>query len=242
LRIFSFGGEGFPKRQLKKLFNIFFPRVRLVNVYGPTETTCICSSHDIVETDFKDMQALAPLGRINPNFDYFILDEEGKSVPEGEKGELYLAGPNLSIGYFNDLNQTHKKFIQNPEINAYQEKIYKTGDLVYQKDRLLYFAGRTDNQVKHMGYRIELEEIESALNEIDYINQSAVIYERTNENYGKIIAYVATKADITESDIKNRILNFLPKYMIPNIISIKSELPKNANGKVDKKKLYHLEK
>jgi D-alanine--poly(phosphoribitol) ligase subunit 1 len=93
-----------------------------------------------------------------------------------------------------------------------------------------------------MGYRIELEEIESALNEIDYINQSAVIYERTNENYGKIIAYVATKADITESDIKNRILNFLPKYMIPNIISIKSELPKNANGKVDKKKLYHLEK
>ena len=88
-----------------------------------------------------------------------------------------------------------------------------------------------------MGYRIELEEIEAALNGLEYISQSAVLYERVKVIYGKIIAFVATKENVSELQIKNELRNFLPEYMIPNIIEIKEELPKNANGKVDKKSL-----
>ena len=110
-------------------------------------------------------------------------------------------------------------------------------DIVYEKNGLLWFAGRTDNQIKHMGYRIELEEIEFALNSLDYINQSVVFYNREKKNYGKIISFVATDLDISESEIKNEISKILPNYMIPNVIIIKKELPKNANGKIDRKKI-----
>lgn len=92
-----------------------------------------------------------------------------------------------------------------------------------------------------MGYRIELEEIESALNGLSCINQSAVIYERVNVNYGKIIAFVATSKNIEEKEVKKMLYNFLPKYMLPDIIKIRNRLPKNANGKVDKKNLKYIQ-
>lgn len=91
-----------------------------------------------------------------------------------------------------------------------------------------------DNQVKHMGYRIELEEIESVLNSFDYVHQSAVLYNRDRVNYGKIIAFIATQKNISELEIKNELFSILPSYMIPNVVVVKDKLPKNANGKVDK--------
>ena len=237
IKTFIFGGEGYPKAELKKLYSLYSKQAKIVNVYGPTEGTCICSAYDINEKDFENMNTLAPLGKINPNIEKIIVDENLKEVKEGEKGELCLVGPNVAIGYYNDINKTNQNFIQNPKVKTHKDLIYRTGDIVYEKDELLWFVGRVDNQVKHMGYRIELEEIESALNGLEYINQSAVIYDRIKVNYGKIIAYIATKEAITESQIINEINNILPKYMIPNIINIKDELPKNNNGKVDKKKL-----
>lgn len=110
-------------------------------------------------------------------------------------------------------------------------------DLHYEKDGLPWFVGRVDNQIKHMGYRIKLEEIESALNGLNYINQSTVLYDRVKANYGKIITYIATKEGISEAQIKNELHDLLPEYMLPNIIEIKDEFPKNVNGKVDKKTL-----
>ena len=237
IRVFTFGGEGFPKAELKKLYNLYASKAKIINVYGPTEGTCICSSYQISEKDFENMNTLAPLGKINPNFEKIIVDEDMQEVEEGDKGELCLIGPNVALGYYNDINKTNQNFIQNPKIETHKDIIYKSGDIVYEKEGLLWFVGRVDNQIKHMGYRIELEEIESALNGLEYINQSAVIYERVKENYGKIIAYVATKVDVTESQIKYEINNILPKYMIPNIIEIREELPKNNNGKIDKKEL-----
>lgn len=235
IRVFTFGGEGFPKGELKKLYKLYGNKAKLINVYGPTEGTCICSSYDISQKDFEDMKTLAPLGSINPNFEYLIVDENMQEVQGGEKGELCLVGSNVALGYYNDLEKTSQNFIQNPIIKTHKDIIYKCGDIVYEKDGLLWFAGRVDNQIKHMGYRIELEEIESALNGLNFINQSAVLYDRVKANYGKIIAYVATKEDISEVQIKNELHDLLPEYMMPNIIEIKNELPKNANGKVDKK-------
>ena len=241
IRVFTFGGEGFPKHKLKKLYNLYKKQAKFINVYGPTEGTCICSSYDISEKDFEDMNTLAPLGTINPNFKYMIVDETMQEVKHGGKGELCLIGPNLGLGYYNDLKKTSKSFIQNPLIKTHKDIIYKTGDIVFEKDSLLWFAGREDNQIKHMGYRIELEEIESALNGLKFVNQSAVFYKRLKENYGKIIAFIATEEkNINESKIKNDLQKFLPEYMLPNVIEIKIELPKNANGKVDKNALKDL--
>jgi D-alanine--poly(phosphoribitol) ligase subunit 1 len=240
IRTFIFGGEGFPKGELKKIYNLYSDRSKLVNVYGPTEGTCICSSYDVTEKDFMDMNTLAPLGIINQNFSYMIVDENMESVKIGEKGELCLVGPNVAIGYYNDFARTSENFVQNPLIKTHKNIVYRCGDLVYEKEGLLWFAGRTDNQIKHMGYRIELEEIESALNGIDLVSQSAVLYERVKVNYGKIIAFVATKSNVTETEIKKCLEFLLPKYMIPGIIIIKESLPKNPNGKIDRKQLLKL--
>lgn len=238
LRVLSFGGEGFPKRELKKLFDMFSPRARLVNVYGPTEGTCICTSHDISEQDFDDMQVLSPLGRINPNFNYLILDKQGQYVSEGQKGELCLSGPNLSVGYYNDQARTQQQFVQNPQISAFQARMYKTGDLVYEKDGILWFAGRIDSQIKHMGYRIELEEIEAALNSLDLVQQCAVIYRRVRNQHGIIIGFVqANDTRLTEADISGVLIDLLPTYMLPSQIIFLENLPKNANGKVDRSAL-----
>src|SRR4030095_151768 len=99
---------------------------------------------------------------------YLILDDENRMVPEGELGELCLLGPNIGLGYYNDPERTDASFVQNPYNQAFREIMYKTGDLVRLDtgDGKLYIHGRKDNQIKHMGYRIELEEIENALHRL----------------------------------------------------------------------------
>lgn len=237
MRIITFGGEGFPKNELQKLYEFFGSRVRLINVYGPTEGTCICSAYEISEKDFLEMSSLAPLGRINPNFEYLVVDEELKPVNSGEKGELCLVGPNISLGYYNDPDRTAQQFVQHPIMRSYPLLMYRTGDLVSERDGLLHFAGRVDNQIKHMGYRIELEEIEAALNGLDYVNQSGVVYHRVRQHYGHIVAFVTLAVHEEESQIKKDLANVLPSYMIPNRFEILEQLPKNSNGKVDRKAL-----
>ncbi|XSZ47735.1 hypothetical protein ACP8HZ_05565 [Francisella noatunensis] len=121
---------------------------------------------------------------------------------------LCLVGPNVAAGYYNDIERTEQSFVQNPLVKTYRDIVYKTGDIVYEKDGILWFAGRVDNQVKHMGYRIELEEIESVLNSFDYVHQSAVLYNRDRVNYGKIIAFIATQKNISAWEIKNELFQY----------------------------------
>jgi len=105
----------------------------------------------------------------------------------------------------------------------------------------LHFIGRKDNQIKHMGYRIELEEIEAAINRLDYVTQAAVVYKRVRDSFGHLIAYVATGSELVEDTRLRRDLNaMLPPYMVPNRFVVSSELPKNANGKVDRAWLKNL--
>jgi len=238
VRIYSFGGEGYPKSELKKLYDLYAPHARFINVYGPTEGTCICSSHEVSPADFKNTESLPPLGKINKNFDYLILDEKGNSVNTGGAGELCLLGPGVGMGYYNDPVQTKKAFVGNPLQKKYHEKMYKTGDLVrVDANGLLWFIGRIDNQIKHMGYRIELEEIENALNTFPFVNQSAVVYKRMYATHGKIIAFISSKIDIEGHDIQLMLQDLLPAYMIPNVIELLEHLPKNSNGKIDKEYL-----
>ncbi len=237
LRAIVFGGEGYPKVELKKLYNQFSGQASLVNVYGPTECTCICSAHLLRDEDFDDLEGLPTLGRLNPNFDYRILDEQERDVASGE---LCLIGPNVAAGYFNDLERTASAFHTLTDAHRFMKRMYRTGDLVREVDGYLYFVGRKDNQIKHMGYRIELEEIEHALARLPQVSQAAVIYHRTNTAYGKLVGYVACSEEQEEKALIMALAKILPDYMLPNKLIVMSKLPKNPNGKVDRQRLRTL--
>jgi D-alanine--poly(phosphoribitol) ligase subunit 1 len=234
----SFGGEGFPKNKLKQLFDLFGQRMTLFNVYGPTECTCICSSYRVTQTDFTTMNELAPLGFMAPNFGYEILPLEGG---EANLGELALIGPCVGLGYYNDPGRTQKSFVQNPLV-PFTQTMYKTGDLVEKMPNgYLHFRGRVDNQIKHMGYRIELEEIEAAFSTLSYVDEVGVIYEKINSELGQIKAFIGTtNMDLNENDISADIKKILPIYMVPKKIVILDRLPKNQNGKIDRKQLTQI--
>ena len=238
IKRFVFGGEGFPKAKLKALYDAYSPSSELFNVYGPTECTCICSSYKLSDGDFENLQGLPPLGRIAENFSFLIVDDKGAVLPDGETGELCLLGPNVGKGYYNDPERTNSSFVQNPVHSAYPDLMYKTGDLasVDPADGKLYLRGRRDNQIKHMGYRIELEEIEAALNCLDYISEAAVLHSRNGE-LSKIVAVVSTREDRDDLKIKQDLRSIIPDYMIPGVYYREDVLPKNPNGKVDRKHL-----
>lgn len=235
IRMFVFGGEGFPKPKLKELFDLYNERAVLLNVYGPTECTCICSQYFISKNDFQDMTNLAPLGKLTKNFFHQVVDENMKPAM---KGEMLLGGPNVGSGYFNDQERSASVFIQNPRHNNYRDIMYRTGDLV-EKDRngVIHFKGRIDNQIKHMGYRIELEEIESGLNTLHGVKEAAVIYKSLGPGMGQIIAFVASDLDLEGKDVLNSVKRIVPDYMVPRKVTVVRDLPKNQNGKIDRNAL-----
>lgn len=248
LKYLIFGGEGFPKKQLKNLYSIFKGRTKLINVYGPTECTCICTSYEITNRDFKTslMHKLAPLGKnLIDNFFHLIVDKNLKKTKSGAVGELLIGGDNVSKGYYNLPNQTKEKFIQNPNHNNYRDIMYRSGDLVYvaKSNNFINFVSRNDNQIKHLGHRIELDEIENTLSNIKNIIQVAVTYGKKN-NIDEITAWVVHNGNF--HILKNKINKSLANYMRPKNIYEKKFLPKNNNGKIDrlkiKKKYYDRKK
>jgi D-alanine--poly(phosphoribitol) ligase subunit 1 len=231
-----FGGEGFPKPKLAQLMKLLGTQVKYHNVYGPTECTCICSSYQVMPEDLADTSGFAPLGSMAKNFSYSILDSDQKAVSVGEIGELYLMGPCLGLGYFNQPQETEKAFVKNPLKTEFTERAYRTGDLIYlsPKDGKIYFAGRKDTQVKHMGYRIELDEVQSGLLKIAQINET-IVFQKKKDDFSQIIAVISLLKPMTVAEIKMAAALHLPKYMIPDKFIILESLPKNANGKLDRK-------
>lgn len=234
-RMFIFGGEGFPKPKLKQLYELYGDQARLLNVYGPTECTCICSEYFISEADFEDMTNLAPLGKMTKNFFYEIVDD---TMTPTNKGELLLGGPNVGSGYYNDQERSEKAFVQNPSHSNYRDVMYRTGDLVERDDNgLVHFKGRVDNQIKHMGYRIELEEIEAGLNTLIGVKETAVIYKTLGPGLGQILGFVASDLNLDSKEILAGIKEVVPDYMVPKKITVMKDLPKNQNGKIDRNAL-----
>jgi D-alanine--poly(phosphoribitol) ligase subunit 1 len=238
VRRIIFGGEGYPKAKLQLLHELYGERAELINVYGPTECTCIASARRITAEDFTDLQGLPPLGLLADNFSQLILDPRGMRVAPGETGELCLLGPRVGKGYYNDPERTAEAFVQNPFNQRYAEIMYKSGDLVRLDPASgeLHFVGRKDNQIKHMGYRIELEEIEAALSGLAYLSQAAVVHGELR-GLSQIVAVVASGEGVSEGQIRDDLKSILPSYMLPTQIHLLPELPKNPNGKVDRRAL-----
>ena len=228
-----FSGEAMPIRQLHA-WQSCYPDAMFVNLYGPTEITCNCTYH-ILEREYAEEEKL-PIGIPFPNERVFLLDEDNHLIEPGSVGkigELCVAGTTLALGYYRNTAATANAFAANPLNPDYPETIYRTGDLAsYGGDGLLYFAGRKDFQIKHMGHRIELEEIEHALAAIPEIEGAACFYDRAKN---KVVACYIGIDD--KKYLITAMNNKVPDYMVPNVFCKVDMLPLNKNGKTDKKLL-----
>jgi D-alanine--poly(phosphoribitol) ligase subunit 1 len=238
---FMFGGEGFPIARLRRFHDAFAGKAQLINCYGPTETSCICSGFPITDSALDTTDGLPPLGCLNPSFSHRILDEELKPVASGVVGELWLGGPCVGLGYLNNPQETAKRFRQDPLNDGYRAIFYRTGDLVVldQQTGLLRFRGRSDNQVKLRGYRVELEEIDHAMASIPgVIRALAMVIHDANGTSRLIAAYSGNR--LLDADLFAQCNERLPAYMVPSRFTWLDNIPTNANGKADRRTVAAL--
>lgn len=243
LKRLIWGGEVLPTSTLQYWMK-HLPHVTFTNLYGPTETTIASTYYTIPELP-KNGEKDIPIGEACPGEALYVLDDQLNPVPEGEIGELYIAGNGLSRGYWDDPEETGKFFQFNPYVIDGNRIFYKTGDLAhFDEDGLCYFDGRKDYQIKKMGYRIELGEIEKAVDSLGLIAECAVVATSDGEieNNRICCAYVpaGTKNDhIAGAYLEMKLKNLLPNYMIPEKWESYVILPKNRNGKIDRKALQN---
>lgn len=223
LRLCLFAGEVMPattlKYWMKKLPDAFFS-----NLYGPTEITVDCTYYNVPPSfDGDDV----PIGVVCSNSDIIIVDDN--NVPS-TKGELLVRGEGVALGYWGDTKKTEESFIQNPVHNNYRDIVYRTGDIVSVKNGLIYYKGRADNQIKLHGYRIELSEIESIIQEYPKIT-----YAICGFDHERSIIWLIYSGDVNKKDINTYMKPKLPDYMIPRYIKNVEEIPLLPNGKLDRK-------
>lgn len=227
LHTVAFGSEVFPMKQ----FNIWkknLPNTTFVNLYGPTEATGMCCYFK-VERDFQEDEVL-PIGRPFKNTDILLLDKDNKIPAKGELGEICVRGTSLTLGYYKAFEKTNEVFVQNPLNDVYPELIYRTGDIgKYNERGELMFVSRKDYQIKHMGHRIELGEVDVNVNMIEGIKSACTIYDKEKEKI--VLFYVG---DISTKEVTESLKKRLPRYMIPNHIEVLDTMPLTANGKINR--------
>ncbi len=230
------GSESLPFKLIKEFFsNTDNRKINVTNFYGPTEC-CVESTYLKLDADMiSENYDIVPIGKPIINEQIYILDKYLNLCPIGVPGEICIGGKGLARQYLNDVNKTKEKFIEFPFIKG--KRVYKTGDV----GRILSggnieFIGRMDEQIKIRGYRVELQEIEKYLRDIEGVNECVVtLFEK--ESINELTAYYTSKEIIDKSKIINYLERFLPKYMVPvNFIRIE-KIPLSSNGKVNKKLL-----
>ena len=233
IRKVLFSGEVMPMKHLNR-WREYYPDAMFVNLYGPTESTGNCMYY-IVDREFGLDETL-PLGKTFDNVEVLLLDEDDRLVEGEGEGEICIRGACVALGYYRDPERTAASFVQNPLNANYPDILYRTGDIArIDADGEMRFASRKDFQIKHMGHRIELEEIELHLNSIEGINRSCCIFD-TQAN--KIVAFYEGSPEAP--DIVKGLGKKLPKYMIPNRFESVESIPVSKNGKVDRAKLRAL--
>ncbi|HCW08205.1 MAG TPA: hypothetical protein DGG95_12665 [Cytophagales bacterium] len=214
---------------------------QVVNIFGQTETTGIITSFDIPEAQL-DGSKVVSIGRPIPETQVYILNSESlEKVPDGETGELCVSNACVAKGYLNNPNLTAAKFQPNPFDNNGGRKLYRTGDFArYSSDGSIEYLGRSDQQVKIRGMRVELGEIEAVIIKNANIRE-VVVVPQTRANYRKVlVAFLTTtqeqkKIDVTE--LKRFLRANLPPHMIPINFVVLPEMPRNSNGKISRKEL-----
>ncbi len=236
LRRLLWCGEVFPTPGLRYWMQRL-PHVQFTNLYGPTEATIASGYYTVPQCPTSDDEPI-PIGHGCGGEELLVLDEQLKPVPVGEIGDLYIRGVGLSPGYWRDEEKTAAVFLPNPDAPA--DQLYRTGDLAQTgEDGLVYFLGRADSQIKSRGYRIELGEIETVLNALGILRECAVVAIDTGGFEGATIccAYVQAESETTPAALRKALGQRLPNYMLPARWLALEKLPKNGNGKIDRRSL-----
>jgi len=223
-------GEELPVNTCKFLRSNF-KNAKIVNAYGPTETTIITTLVEIDDVIINKYSSL-PIGYSMPGSE-LIID---KTNTDDKEGELIITGDHVSVGYFKNEESNNQKFFTHNGKRA-----FKTGDIVYFEDGMFFYKGRNDDQVKMHGFRIELNEISNVLCKHELVADAVTVPLKRNNEVKKIVSFVTVTTSINEKELKEIIIPFLsrllPGYMIPGDIVIVKEFPYSTSHKIDKAKL-----
>ena len=233
------GGDVCRKELVEKV-NKLAPDCVVFNHYGPTETTVGALTYRIEPGQQENRGGSVPLGRPLPGARTYVLDGSLNPVPTATPGEIYIGGPGVARGYFNQPALTAESFIPHPFSDTPGARLYKTGDMGrYLPDGNIEFLGRHDHQVKIRGYRIELGEIEAALRWHPAISQAVAIIDKDESPDLRIVAYFVTNSaqELTQSELRRHMRERLPEYAVPSAFVLLKELPLTPAGKIDRKAL-----
>ncbi|MED1018427.1 non-ribosomal peptide synthase/polyketide synthase [Bacillus atrophaeus] len=241
IRHMLIGGEALPQATVAQLLELFASNgsmPTITNVYGPTET-CVDASvfHIVPETlTSADDGGYVPIGKPLGNNRVYIVDSRDRLLPIGVKGELCIAGDGVGRGYLNLPELTGEKFVADPFVTG--ERMYKTGDLArYLPDGNIEYAGRKDHQVKIRGYRIELGEVEAALLNIEHVQEAVILARENAEGQSDLYAYFTGEQSLPISQLKEKLSNQIPGYMVPSYLMQLEQMPLTSNGKVNRSAL-----
>lgn len=230
LKYFLFCGETLPHTTAATLYKEY-PDAIIFNTYGPTEATVATTQIEITK-EILDKYNPLPVGYPKPECEILIETEN----PDEKEGELVIIGDHVSVGYFNNEELNKQKFFLHNGKRA-----FRTGDLAYYEDNMLFCKGRNDDQIKMHGFRIELNEITNAICKNEIVSSAATVGLKRNNEVKKIVSFVIPKIAIEKTELNEILLPFLekslPYYMIPGDIDIVSDFPYSTSHKIDKKKL-----
>jgi D-alanine--poly(phosphoribitol) ligase subunit 1 len=240
LKYCYFCGEALTENTLKD-FAVCAPNAKIVNFYGPTEATVFSLAYEWIpgspaNKSFNGVVSIGkPIGRIQP----IVLDENGRPIPPNQKGELGLAGAQVTPGYWNDEDRNKSSFLS-IQVNGIKNRFYRTGDMVLaDSEGDFMFIGRFDHQVQVQGFRVELGEIEHFTRQFTGISNVAAVSCESEINNHRIHLFIENWPEHTDN-IKNFLKSKLPYYMIPAGITTLKKLPLNENGKIDRIKLAQM--
>jgi amino acid adenylation domain-containing protein len=227
------GGEPLPSNVLREMLE--HPHNELWNMYGPTENTIWSSGAHLTDPD-----RTISLGRPLPNTQSYVLDDQLNPVPDGIPGELVLGGVQVACGYLNREELTAERFVDDPFRDEPGAKLYRTGDIVKRHaDGTLEYVGRNDFQVKIRGHRVELGEVEARLEAHPAVHVAVAIAREDTPGDKRLVAYMTLVegGQVSKEELGSWCLEELPRFMLPSAFVVLDELPKNPNGKIDRKRL-----
>jgi amino acid adenylation domain-containing protein len=240
LRWILFAGEPFPTKHLRDVMKIL-PGVKFSNLYGPTETN-VCTYYH-VPVIAEDQDDPISIGIACGNVEDMVVDENSQPVPQGSVGELLIRGGVVMRGYWARPDLTERGFYQRTVTEQFEDTFYRTGDLVQKMEDGNYrFLGRKDRQIKTRGYRVELDEIETALLAHEMVEEAAVYPVPDGEGSNLIEAAVIPKIDlpVTTEMLYEVLALKLPPYALPSQIHLRADFPRTSTGKINRRELQEM--
>ncbi len=239
LRLVIFGGEALELQSLRPWFDRHGDlRPRLVNMYGITETTVHVTQREITLEDLDTSRGSSPIGRAIPDLRVYLLDRNGRAVPPGVVGEIFVGGPGVARGYLGRPALTADRFVPDPLGDRPGARLYRSGDLARRrKDGDLEYVGRSDHQVKVRGFRVELGEVEAAVARHPEVREVVAVARQGAGGDPRLVAYVVARDPEvpvpSTTEFRRHLKQTLPDYMVPSAFVPVGAIPLTGNGKVD---------